>query len=72
MQAVLVRFVRGAEGWSGDPGTRRAPGRGVYLCSRTCALRVQKNKRFAGLGLVARGHPGLCAGDADVYDSRVP
>jgi predicted RNA-binding protein YlxR (DUF448 family) len=48
----LVRFVRlELGGWQADPAAR-LPGRGAYLCSRTCRDKVRKNKRFAGLAEV--------------------
>jgi predicted RNA-binding protein YlxR (DUF448 family) len=47
-QASLRRFVRRADLWVAD-GTRRSDGRGAYLCSRKCAERVAKNKRYPGL-----------------------
>ncbi|TAM58094.1 DUF448 domain-containing protein [bacterium] len=51
-QAALVRFVRGDAGWVIDL-YRRAPGRGVYLCSAVCGTRVAKNKRYPGLSAAA-------------------
>ncbi|MBC5798972.1 MAG: YlxR family protein, partial [Candidatus Eremiobacteraeota bacterium] len=48
-QAVLTRFVRDAAGWSADP-VRRRSGRGVYLCSASCARHARKNRRYPGLG----------------------
>ncbi|MBD5633250.1 MAG: DUF448 domain-containing protein, partial [Candidatus Eremiobacteraeota bacterium] len=50
-QARLVRFVRTAGGWSVDSARVRAAGRGAYLCSRPCAERVRKHKRYAGLAV---------------------
>jgi predicted RNA-binding protein YlxR (DUF448 family) len=50
-QAALARFTHGAR-WQRD-GTRRAPGRGAYLCSRSCAERALRNKRFAALAKAA-------------------
>ena len=47
-QPVLRRFVRRMDGWAAD-GIRRSDGRGAYLCSRECAGRVAKNKRYQGL-----------------------
>lgn len=47
-QPTLRRFVRRPDGWVGD-GPRRSDGRGAYLCSRKCAERVAKNKRYPGL-----------------------
>ena len=47
-QPGLRRFTRLAEGWAADAGKRRS-GRGAYLCSRECAQRVAKNKRYPGL-----------------------
>jgi predicted RNA-binding protein YlxR (DUF448 family) len=46
-QPALRRFTRTAAGWIADAGKRR-DGRGVYLCSRECAERVAKNKRYPG------------------------
>ena len=47
-QPSLRRFTRDADGrWAVD-GDRRRPGRGTYLCSRGCAERVAKNKRYPG------------------------
>ncbi|GAC1414742.1 MAG: hypothetical protein NVSMB5_03040 [Candidatus Velthaea sp.] len=51
-QPALRRFVKGAAGWAADT-TRRAEGRGTYLCSRACAERVAKNKRYPGLSSMA-------------------
>ncbi len=49
-QNELVRYVRGGDGgaWRRDR-RRRAPGRGAYLCSPACAVRVRKNRRYPGL-----------------------
>jgi len=47
-QEALRRFTRVVEGWAADSGKRRT-GRGAYLCSRECAQRVAKNKRYPGL-----------------------
>jgi predicted RNA-binding protein YlxR (DUF448 family) len=55
VQSALVRFVRRDVGWQRDAGAHRGPGRGAYLCSAACALRVAKNKRFAGLASAAEG-----------------
>ena len=71
-QGVLVRFVRSAQGWCGDDTSRRANGRGAYLCSRACAIKVEKNKRFVGLSAVAREHDALCDARGNVYDIGVP
>jgi len=54
-QPTLQRFVRQPDRWAAD-GTRRSPGRGVYLCGRECARAVVKNKRFPGLGASAITH----------------
>ncbi|TAM78045.1 DUF448 domain-containing protein [bacterium] len=51
-QAALVRFVRDGAEWAIDV-RRRAPGRGVYLCSAVCGVRVAKNKRYPGLSAAA-------------------
>ncbi|MDE2571853.1 MAG: DUF448 domain-containing protein [bacterium] len=51
-QPRLLRFVRNAGGWEAD-SRRRAPGRGVYLCSAVCGVRVAKNKRYPGLSAAA-------------------
>jgi predicted RNA-binding protein YlxR (DUF448 family) len=53
----MQRFVRAPEGWLAD-GERRREGRGAYLCSVSCAERVEKNKRFSGLGKAARSFYG--------------
>jgi predicted RNA-binding protein YlxR (DUF448 family) len=47
-QPALRRFVLGSERWTAD-GPKRSAGRGAYLCSRQCAVRVAKNKRYPGL-----------------------
>ncbi|TAM90857.1 DUF448 domain-containing protein, partial [bacterium] len=51
-QAALARFVREGTAWAVDV-RRRAPGRGVYLCSAACGVRVAKNKRYPGLSAAA-------------------
>ena len=51
-QPSLRRFRRAEGRWLADEGKRRS-GRGAYLCSRACAERVQKNKRYPGLGVEA-------------------
>jgi predicted RNA-binding protein YlxR (DUF448 family) len=51
-QAALRRFVRIDGRWVADRGPRAA-GRGAYLCSRACAERVAKNKRFPGFSVEA-------------------
>jgi predicted RNA-binding protein YlxR (DUF448 family) len=51
-QPALRRFVRSSGRWVAD-GARRADGRGAYLCSRACAERVAKNKRFPGFSVEA-------------------
>jgi predicted RNA-binding protein YlxR (DUF448 family) len=51
-QPSLRRFVRADDRWVADRG-RRAAGRGAYLCSRACAERVAKNKRFPGFSVEA-------------------
>jgi predicted RNA-binding protein YlxR (DUF448 family) len=61
----MHRFVRTPEGWLPD-GERRREGRGAYLCSIACAGRVEKNKRFPGLGSAARS---LLGQDAHLQDS---
>ena len=61
-QATLLRFVRDPAGWRADEGVRSA-GRGAYLCSRACAARVAKNKRYPGLAAAA----GTVA-----WESRIP
>ncbi|MBV9104203.1 MAG: YlxR family protein [Candidatus Eremiobacteraeota bacterium] len=56
-QAALVRYVRADSGrqseWRRDPVGRRRPGRGAYLCSSECAVRVKKNRRYPGLAEAA-------------------
>jgi len=47
-QRALRRFTRRAGRWVADAASSRADGRGVYLCSRECAERVAKNKRYPG------------------------
>jgi predicted RNA-binding protein YlxR (DUF448 family) len=47
-QPALRRFTRLEGRWVSDAG-KRHEGRGVYLCSRECAQRVAKNKRYPGL-----------------------
>ncbi|MBV8246138.1 MAG: DUF448 domain-containing protein [Candidatus Eremiobacteraeota bacterium] len=54
-QPQLQRFVREDGSWIADERGRRREGRGVYLCSRACAERVSKNKRFPGLASAALG-----------------
>lgn len=50
----MRRFVRtGPREWQADRGRKRAPGRGVYLCSAECAGRVEKNKKYPGLAAAA-------------------
>jgi len=51
-QPVLRRFTRQNGGWAADTSKRR-DGRGAYLCSRACAQRVAKNKRYPGLSIEA-------------------
>ncbi len=46
-QPSLRRFTKAGGRWIGDAG-RRGEGRGAYLCSRACAERVAKNKRYPG------------------------
>jgi len=46
-QPALRRFIRRESRWIADRG-KRQDGRGAYLCSRDCAQRVAKNKRYAG------------------------
>ncbi len=43
----LVRVCRDANGAIGLDPTRRAPGRGAYLCSRTCLEKAVNNGRLA-------------------------
>ena len=54
-QATLLRFVRAADGWTRDAARSRAPGRGAYLCSKRCAERVARHKRYPGLARAAEG-----------------
>ena len=51
-QPALRRFVRQGDRWLADRGKRRE-GRGAYLCSRECAERVAKNKRYPGFSVEA-------------------
>jgi predicted RNA-binding protein YlxR (DUF448 family) len=51
-QPVLRRFTRHDGRWIADSGQRNH-GRGVYLCSRECAQRVAKNKRYTGFSVEA-------------------
>jgi predicted RNA-binding protein YlxR (DUF448 family) len=51
-QPALRRFTRHAGCWIADPGSR-SEGRGTYLCSRQCAERVAKNKRYPGFSVEA-------------------
>jgi hypothetical protein len=52
-QPSLRRFTPSADGhWRADRG-RRSPGRGAYLCSRACAERVAKNRRYPGFSVEA-------------------
>ena len=51
-QPVLRRFTRQADRWIAD-GAKRSAGRGAYLCSRACAQRVAKNKRYPGFSVEA-------------------
>jgi predicted RNA-binding protein YlxR (DUF448 family) len=46
-QPALRRFIRRDGRWTADQG-KRQNGRGAYLCSRECAQRVAKNKRYPG------------------------
>jgi len=46
-QPALRRFTRQGDRWIAD-GSKRNEGRGAYLCSRECAQRVAKNKRYLG------------------------
>ena len=46
-QPALRRFTRHDGRWLAD-GSKRREGRGAYLCSRECAERVAKNKRYPG------------------------
>ena len=47
-QPAMRRFTRRETAWVADRGKRQY-GRGAYLCSRECAQRVAKNRRFPGL-----------------------
>lgn len=71
-QARLVRFVRDGGAWRCDDGRPRSRGRGAYLCSERCAVRVSKNKRYAGLAAtataVAPGRWRLPADARAMYD----
>lgn len=61
-QAAMRRFVRtGPRSWQPDHGRKKQPGRGVYLCSAECIMRVEKNKKFPGLAASA-GEYGLQLG----------
>ncbi|MEA2718352.1 MAG: hypothetical protein QOJ39_216 [Candidatus Eremiobacteraeota bacterium] len=51
-QPALRRFTRPQDRWLAD-GSKRKDGRGAYLCSRECAQRVAKNKRYPGLSIEA-------------------
>jgi predicted RNA-binding protein YlxR (DUF448 family) len=51
-QPALRRFTRREGGWVADAG-KRLEGRGAYLCSRECAQRVAKNKRYPGFSVEA-------------------
>ncbi len=51
-QSTLRRFTRRDGRWVADGGNRN-DGRGAYLCSRACAERVAKNKRYPGLHVEA-------------------
>jgi predicted RNA-binding protein YlxR (DUF448 family) len=51
-QPALRRFTRRTGRWVADGGSR-GPGRGAYLCSRRCAERVAKNKRYPGFSVEA-------------------
>jgi len=51
-QPALRRFTRRAGRWFADTGPR-SEGRGAYLCSRRCAERVAKNKRYPGFSVEA-------------------
>ncbi len=46
-QPALRRFIRRGGCWLADR-SKRQDGRGTYLCSRECAQRVAKNKRYPG------------------------
>jgi predicted RNA-binding protein YlxR (DUF448 family) len=51
-QPALRRFTRQDARWVAD-GSKRHEGRGAYLCSRKCAERVAKNKRYPGFSAEA-------------------
>jgi len=51
-QPALRRFTRVEGRWFAD-GSSRRDGRGAYLCSRQCAERVAKNKRYPGFSVEA-------------------
>jgi predicted RNA-binding protein YlxR (DUF448 family) len=51
-QPALRRFTRREGRWVADSG-KRGDGRGAYLCSRHCAERVAKNKRYPGFSAEA-------------------
>jgi len=46
-QTALRRFILRDGCWLADE-SKRQDGRGAYLCSRECAQRVAKNKRYPG------------------------
>jgi predicted RNA-binding protein YlxR (DUF448 family) len=52
----LMRFVHDQHGWKVDT-TGRSTGRGAYLCSPECGVRVSKNKRYRALAGVAAEAP---------------
>ncbi|MBV9271167.1 MAG: DUF448 domain-containing protein [Candidatus Eremiobacteraeota bacterium] len=54
-QRELYRFVRtGDRSWRIEqPGGRRGPGRGAYLCGAACVGRAEKNKKYPGLASAA-------------------
>jgi predicted RNA-binding protein YlxR (DUF448 family) len=53
-QAQMQRFVRvDSRSWRPDGPRKRQPGRGVYLCSAGCSLRVEKNRKYPGLASAA-------------------
>ena len=58
-QQSLRRYVHAGGTWL-EATMPRKPGRGAYLCSRECAGRVMKNKRYPGLGTAA-SHQKLSA-----------
>ncbi|MBV8374382.1 MAG: DUF448 domain-containing protein [Candidatus Eremiobacteraeota bacterium] len=61
-QANLLRFVSSTAGWIPDqPGRRKRPGRGAYLCSAGCVGLAAKNKRYRGLATAAAEY-GLISG----------